>query len=201
MMGRNTENHESFSEAFQQLVPTEFSTDALAQSARGARGLFFISWSRLLALIPALGLFVISAVIVFVTSAEAVKVTVEGFHGGVHLTQLAVEYVEFTDLYLLAIALFIMALGIFSLFITDRIPMPKWLEFHDFDDLKERLVSVIVVMLGVYFLGTVLKGGHGLDLLWLGLSIAVVVIALSFFVRFVFKGEEEPTETSEAAEV
>jgi uncharacterized membrane protein YqhA len=76
------------------------------------------------------------------------------------------------------------------LFVTDKIPLPKWLEFHDLDDLKERLISVIVVMLGVYFLGVVLSGRGGLDLVWLGVGICLVIGALTFFTSAVFKHRE-----------
>ena len=76
------------------------------------------------------------------------------------------------------------------LFISENIPLPLWLEFHDFDDLKERLTSVIVVMIGVFFLGHVLKNAQGIDTLWIGLGCAAVIIALSVFMRTVFKSEE-----------
>ena len=111
-------------------------------------------------------------------------------HGDV--SSLAIEFVEYADLFLLSVVLYILALGLVSLFVTDQIPLPKWLAFHDFDDLKERLVSVIGAMLGVYFLGYVLKGASGVDALLLGLAVAVVVVALSFFVRNVLmKGGNE----------
>lgn len=171
------------------IIPEELSVKAIQSSARASTALMIASWTRLLALVPVVGLLIISASLVIVTTFKVIHTTREAFANHITLAQVAVEYVEYTDIYLLAIALFIMALGMFSLFITDRIPMPEWLDFHDFDDLKERLVSIIVVMLGVYFLGAVLKGAHGLDLLWLGLSIAAIIVALSLFIRFVFQKE------------
>lgn len=171
------------------IIPEELSVKAIQSSARASTALMIASWTRLLALVPVVGLLIISAALVIVTTLKVIHTTREAFANHITLVQVAVEYVEYTDIYLLAIALFIMALGMFSLFITDRIPMPEWLDFHDFDDLKERLVSIIVVMLGVYFLGAVLKGAHGLDLLWLGLSIAAIIAALSLFIRFVFQKE------------
>lgn len=181
------------------IIPDEISLAALQSSARASTALMIASWTRMLAIVPVIGLLVISAALVLVTSKDVVHATSEAVSGHLALVDLAVEYVEFTDMYLLGIALFIMALGIFSLFITDRVPTPAWLDFQDFDDLKERLVSVIVVMLGVYFLGVVLKGGHGIDLLWLGLSIATIILTMSAFIRFVFqKGHGAPAEDDAA---
>ncbi len=145
-------------------------------------------WTRLFAGIPALGLVLASAVLTILTTYEAFAATIHHFtEAESHLAHIAVEYVEFADVYLLAVALYILGLGLFSLFVNDNIPLPDWLEFHDFDDLKERLISVICVMLAVYFLQVVLSGTRGLDLVWLGRGIAAVIAALTFFVRFVFK--------------
>lgn len=155
---------------------------ALGRNARKLAG-----WTRFVAGVPCMGLFLCSLALVVLTTIQAVAVTIHWVQGGAGLIDLAIEYVEFTDMYLLAVVLYIVALGLFSLFITDEIELPDWLAFHDFDDLKERLVSVIVVMMGVYFLGVVLKGGHGLDLLWLGLAVGVVIISLTLFSKLVFK--------------
>ena len=146
-----------------------------------------LSQTRLIAAIPAIGLALCSFVLVIATTINAVITTIEYITQEIELSTLTIEYVEFTDMYLLGVVLFMTALGLTTLFITQKIPLPSWLKFHDFDDLKERLVSVIVVMLGVHFLGAVLKGVSGLDLLWLGLGICVVIIALTAFTSAIFK--------------
>ncbi|MBQ9691274.1 MAG: YqhA family protein [Eggerthellaceae bacterium] len=170
-----------------EILPKEASLEEISRSTRQMRAFAIISWTRILAAVPAFGLLLISAVLISATTLNVIHATAKAFLSTTTLVELAVEYIEFTDAYLLAIALFIMGLGIFSLFITDKIPLPKWLEFHDFDDLKERLVSVIIVMLGVYFLGEVLKGAQGIDLLWLGLSICAIVLSLTLFASLVIK--------------
>lgn len=113
--------------------------------------------------------------------------TVEYAEGHLTIMELATEYVEHADLFLLAVVLDILSLGLITLFITDKLTLPRWLTFHDLDDLKERLVSVIGVMLGVYFLGYVLEGARGIDVLWMGLA---GHRPLAFFVRNVFKGHD-----------
>ncbi len=40
-----------------------------------------------------------------------------------------------------------------ELFIDDTIPLPAWLQIHSLDDLKAKLISVVVTLLGVLLLG------------------------------------------------
>jgi uncharacterized membrane protein YqhA len=147
-------------------------------------------WTRFIAGVPAVGLFICSVVLAVEILIDVVMTTVGVVGEGALAAELAISYVEYADLFLLAVALYILSLGLFSLFVTDKIPLPRWLEFHDFDDLKERLVGVIVVMLAVYYLGLVLEGETGIEMLWLGLAIAAIIVSLAVFVKHVFKAGE-----------
>lgn len=144
--------------------------------------------TRLIATIPAVGFFLAALVLAVGTLVRVVEIAVEFVELKIDVMQLGIELVEYADLFLLAVVLYILALGLITLFVTDDIPLPSWLTFNDFDDLKERLVSVISVMLGVYFLGCVLNGASGLDILWLGLGCAAVIAALTMFVKLVIRG-------------
>ena len=162
-------------------VPSHGDTK-LRRSVRRTTG-----YTRLIATVPAVGFFIAALVL-------AVGTFVSVIEGKIEVMQLAIDFVEFADLFLLAVVLYILALGLITLFVTDKIALPRWLTFHDFDDLKERLVSVISVMLGVYFLGYVLNGARGLDILWMGLGCGVVIAALTLFVKLVIKGHGDGEE-------
>lgn len=165
-------------------LPAERRQKALGTVSR------YTGWTRFMASVPACGLFICAFALSLRTFADAVYSCIETFSGQVSLLDLATDFIEYADIFLLAVVLYIMALGLFTLFVSDKVPLPSWLEFHDFDDLKERLVSVICVMLGVYFLGAVLKGASGLDLLWLGIGTAIVVAAMTAFVHLVIREHE-----------
>lgn len=143
--------------------------------------------TRFVATVPATGLLIASIVLGVGTFIALIISSYEYVIGEINLHDLTIEYIEYADSFLLAVALYILSIGLVNLFVSDNIPLPKWLEFHDFDDLKERLTSVIIVMIGVYFLGHVLKGAQGIDILWTGLACAVIIFALSFFMGTVFK--------------
>ena len=76
-----------------------------------------------------------------------------------------------------------MAIGLYALFVDDTVKLPLWLEIHNLDDLKEKLLGVIVVALAVLFLGSVIDISNPTDLLVPGLTIALVIGAITFFLR------------------
>lgn len=90
-------------------------------------------------------------------------------------------FIDLADLFLVGTVLYVMALGLYELFIDDRLPLPAWLEIHDIDDLKGKLVGVVVVVLAVFFLGEAVGGDGQRDVLRLGGGIALVIAALTYF--------------------
>lgn len=91
-----------------------------------------------------------------------------------------VECVDLADIILLAVALYIVALGLFELFIAPA-PMPKWLTIDSLDDLKSKLINIVVVALGVTFFGQVATWDGVTNLLPLGVAIGAVIVALGVF--------------------
>ena len=146
--------------------------------------------TRFVASVPALGLLIASVVLAVGALVTMCISSIEFATGETNLHELSIEFVEDADVFLLAVALFILSVGLVNLFISDSIPLPKWLKFENFDALKELLTGVINVMIGVFFLGHVLKGTQGIDTLWTGLGCAVVIVALSVFMRTVFKSKD-----------
>lgn len=92
-----------------------------------------------------------------------------------------VQAIQVVDLFLLATVFYIIALGLYALFIDDALPMPAWLEFHTFNDVKADLIGVLIVVLGVFFLAKAIDWKGGYDLLFFGGSIALLIFALSYF--------------------
>jgi len=98
------------------------------------------------------------------------------------LDHLIVLLVELTDAFLLGCVLIIVALGLYQLFINADMALPQWLRVTTLDALKAKLMGAVVMLLGVSFVGVVVES-ENTDLLRLGLSIAVVIAALSLFLK------------------
>lgn len=87
------------------------------------------------------------------------------------------------DLFLLGTILYIVSLGLYSLFINDKLPLPSWLEIHNLESLKENLVGVIIVLLAVTFLGDVVTWDGSTSIWALGVAVGFVSLALGLFLR------------------
>lgn len=110
-----------------------------------------------------------------------VSTLVDAVTGGLGQKALVSAMVQEADTALLATVLYVVALGLFSLFVDDSIPMPSWLRIVTLSDLKELLASVVIVVLAVLFLGLALTWDGSDNLLVPGLSIAAVIFALAVF--------------------
>jgi uncharacterized membrane protein YqhA len=101
--------------------------------------------------------------------------------------------IQVIELYLLGTAFYIISLGLYELFINDKLELPNWLEIHNLDDLKSKLVSVIIVVLGVLFLGEAMNWDGESNLLFYGAAIALVIVALAYFLSQKEKKAKPPS--------
>ncbi len=168
-----------------------------ANDVEHAFGVRFVGWTRFIAIIPVLGLLLGSVALIVNASIESVMTVLTAVSGQLESKQMLVRFVEIADIYLLGIVLYIIALGIFELFVDDGIPLPQWLEFHNLEDLKEKLVGVVVVVLGVFFLGKVIDAKDGLFVLEVGIAIAAVSFSLGYFVKTALKHPVEGVEENQ----
>ncbi|HLH60696.1 MAG TPA: YqhA family protein [Ktedonobacteraceae bacterium] len=143
-----------------------------------------LAGSRYLVIIAVIGTF-LAAIAVLVYGAFTVVATIIDVftHGGFTTTGaklLAVDDIELIDLFLLGTVLYIIALGLYNLFIDDKLPVPRWLEIVNLDGLKETLLRVIIVLLAVTFLGYVVNWDGNANILDLGVAVGLVLFALAF---------------------
>ncbi|HET9091918.1 MAG TPA: YqhA family protein [Acidimicrobiales bacterium] len=156
-------------------------TEALFETALGA--------SRMLVVIPvvvllvaALGAFVYGAA-VFV--ADVHVVVVHPLPVGKKIGLFLVEI----DLFLIGATLLIAAIGFYELFIsrvdTGRFRrLPAWLEMRDLNDLKARVIAMLVLVASVSFVELVVDVERATRVLEVGGGVAVVILALTAFLRF-----------------
>ncbi|MEG4071618.1 YqhA family protein [Microcoleus sp. Pol14C2] len=140
--------------------------------------------SRYLMLIAVFGSFTTSVTLLIYGALETVITighTVTVPVSSENSKQLILSGIEVVDLFLLATVFYITALGLYELFIDERIKVPHWLEIHTIDDLKTKLTSVIVVVLSVLFLSEVVRWNGGTNILPLGAGIALIIAALTYF--------------------
>jgi len=94
---------------------------------------------------------------------------------------LAVGLIEAVDIFLIAIAMYMMSLSLYALFVDEKLPLPRWLKVKDLEDLKANLVSIVIAVLAVLFLRVAVAWEGGTDILALGAALALVIASLTFF--------------------
>jgi uncharacterized membrane protein YqhA len=96
------------------------------------------------------------------------------------------------DVFLIGATLIIAAFGLYELFISPidpdgrGRPLPAWLEMNDLNDLKARVISMIILVAAVTFTDVLLDFDqvHPLDVLYLGVGVAIVIGALTGYLRY-----------------
>lgn len=141
--------------------------------------------SRYLILIAVVGSFAAATTILLYGGVEIIELIVDTLQAADVSSKgaktLALAFIETVDLFLLGTVFYIIALGLYELFIADLPSLPKWLVIRNLDDLKDKLIGVIIVVMGVLFLGQVVTWDGERNLLNLGGAIALVIAALTYF--------------------
>ena len=94
------------------------------------------------------------------------------------------------DLFLVGATMLIAGIGFYELFISkvdvggDGHGLPAWLEMRDLNDLKARVISMIILVISVAFVDVVVDFRDGLQVFYLGAGVALVVGALTIYLRF-----------------
>jgi uncharacterized membrane protein YqhA len=102
--------------------------------------------------------------------------------GGMNNREIFLSSIKLIDLILLATIMQVVGIGLCSLFVSRNLPVPDWLRTTHVDELKYKLAGIVAVMLGVLFLEQVFSWGSDRDLMPLGIGIAAVILALSYFI-------------------
>ena len=144
---------------------------------------FILEKSRYLALIGVLSLLV-AAVAAFgwgtLKTITTVFLVIQSMGKEASIT---VEFIEIVDAFLIATAILIFAVSLYELFI-DKLDLPDWMLAHNLYELKGKLSSMIVLVMGVKFLQKLLEVKDTGDLLRTGIATALmsaVLIAFGYF--------------------
>jgi uncharacterized membrane protein YqhA len=122
----------------------------------------------------------IAVVLAFIAAAlKVVKIAQLLLHGDAGIT---LGLLQAIDVILIGAALLIIAVGIYELFVG-ALTLPAGLGGHDFDALKHKLASVVVIVMAVVFVERLESSTDARDILASGTSIALVSAVLIAFTR------------------
>lgn len=149
---------------------------------------FILERSRYLAIVGVVSL-LIAAVAAFVwgtfKTVHVVMLVINSLGADAAIT---LEFIVIVDSFLIATAILIFAASLYELFIAD-IDVPDWMVAHNMYELKAKLSSMVVLVMGVKFLEKLVEVKDASELMQTGIAVAVVSTALIAFGYFGNKKE------------
>lgn len=158
--------------------------------------------SRLIVALGVTSAFVFSLSLFIAAIAQAYQ-TIR--HALTHLQEegavkhLMIAAVEQADVLLVGLALLIISTGMFSLFVNPAQNLPRALQINSFDDLKQKLIGIVIVALAVNFFSVALEWKGGTDILVYGAALALVILAVSVY-SIILSKHNHHTEVLDEAE-
>jgi len=112
------------------------------------------------------------------------------FAGTVESTDLTIRFLEIVTLMLKAVFFYLIGVGLYSLFISP-LNVTVALGVETLNDLETKVISVVIVIMGVHFLEPFIRWTDPMVTLQHAASLALVVGALVFFKIFAHREAQE----------
>ena len=148
----------------------------------------FLAACRFLLVLPVIGCVLLTAGVVFMGIGRIVTAGVALVQAGDFSAKAAktmsLAVIEIIDLFLVGTVAYIMAIGLYKLFISsEEIQLPIRLKIERLKDLEDKIIGVVIAALAVGFLGQAVNTDQPETLLHYGGGIALVIAALAIFMR------------------
>jgi uncharacterized membrane protein YqhA len=114
-------------------------------------------------------------------SIEIVLVIIEAALNDAYLKDTIVDVLTAVDAILLGTVLLVIGYGLYELFVDTRLEVPAWLQVRDLDDLKSKLIGVVVAIIAVVFVGVFVDSNRASDVVSYGLGAGALVAGLALF--------------------
>lgn len=124
-------------------------------------------------------------------SLEILKVVYSAVSSEYGLKETIVEVLTAVDAILLGTVLLVIGYGLYELFIDAEIEVPLWLRVRDLDDLKSKLIGVVVAILAVVFVGVFVDSNRSEDVISYGVGAGALVAGLAIFAFATRKSEKD----------
>jgi uncharacterized membrane protein YqhA len=140
-----------------------------------------IELSRYVVAVPAVGAIIGSFILMVIGTWEIIRSLLKLFDTAVPLKESVVSILTAVDTLLLATVLLVIGYGLYELFVDSSVKLPPWLEIRSLDDLKAKLIGVVVAIIAVVFLGVLVDSTDANDVMLIGVGAGAVVIGLAAF--------------------
>lgn len=147
--------------------------------------------TRYVVFVPAIASIIGAVLLMAQGSLEILQVVFNALTSEFGLKETIVEVLTAVDAILLGTVLLVIGYGLYELFIDTEIEVPLWLRVEDLDDLKSKLIGVVVAILAVVFVGVFVDSNRSDDVISYGVGAGALVVGLAFFAFATKKTEKK----------
>ncbi len=140
-----------------------------------------MSVTRYAVFIPALASIVGALLLMAQGSYAMVMAVVDAVTENYGLKATIVEVLTAVDAILLGTVLLVIGYGLYELFIDAELDVPLWLRVNNLDDLKSKLIGVVVAIIAVVFVGVFVDSNRSQDVIAYGVGAGALVAGLAIF--------------------
>ena len=128
-------------------------------------------------------------------STEMLMVVIQAISNELTLKESIVDVLTAVDAILLGTVLLVIGYGLYELFIDADLDVPTWLRVDDLDDLKSKLIGVVVAIIAVVFVGVFVDSNRADDVLSYGVGAGALVVGLAIF-AYATQKEDLPSKAN-----
>lgn len=140
-----------------------------------------LAYTRFAVFVPSMASILGALLLMVQGSVAMVKVIIDAVINGTKLKLTIVEVLTAVDAILLGTVLLVIGYGLYELFIDEDLEVPPWLQVHDLDDLKSKLIGVVVAIIAVIFVGVFVDADRAADVISYGVGAGALVTGLAIF--------------------
>jgi len=137
--------------------------------------------TRYAVFVPAIASIIGALLLMAQGSLAMVLAFIDTISKGYGLKQTIVEVLTAVDAILLGTVLLVIGYGLYELFIDADLEVPQWLRVYDLDDLKSKLIGVVVAIIAVVFVGVFVDSNRASDVISYGVGAGALVVGLAIF--------------------
>lgn len=137
--------------------------------------------TRYTVFVPALAAIIGALLLMAQGSISMVMVIIDAVANQTSLKDTIVDVLTAVDAILLGTVLLVIGYGLYELFVDTEIEVPLWLQVKNLDDLKSKLIGVVVAIIAVVFVGVFVDSNRAQDVVSYGLGAGALVAGLALF--------------------
>jgi uncharacterized membrane protein YqhA len=137
--------------------------------------------TRYAVFVPAIASIIGALLLMAQGSWAMLMAVVDSVSDGYGLKETIVEVLTAVDAILLGTVLLVIGYGLYELFIDADLDVPQWLRVYDLDDLKSKLIGVVVAIVAVVFVGVFVDSNRASEVISYGVGAGALVVGLAIF--------------------